>query len=102
MHYQHSALRISSSSLDLHALAISDVFDALSATAQRELKVQSDLLAGVDADLSIAGRVIVHKEFMSPNTRRALEQQGTGRTLVEYVNRAKMKEVADRSAATHG
>lgn len=102
MHYQHSALRISSSALDLHVLAISDVFDSLSATAQRELKSQADLLTGVDADLSIASRVTVHKEFMSANTRRVLEQQGVGRTLAEYVNNAKMKEVADRSTATHG
>lgn len=102
MHYQHSALRIASSALDLHVLTISDVFDGISATAQRELKVQSELLAGVDADLSIAGRVMVHKEFMSAAARQVLEQQGHGRSLAEYVNHAKMKEVADRSATTHG
>lgn len=102
MHYQHSALRISSSALDLHVLAISDVFDSLSATAQRELKMQADLLAGIDVDLSIASRVTVHKEFMNANARKALEQHGVGRTLAEYINNAKMKEVVDRSAATHG
>ena len=50
LRYQHEALRIASTSLDLNVLAIMDVFDGISETARKDLEKQETLLAGVDAD----------------------------------------------------
>ena len=102
LHYQHSALRIASSVLDLHVLAIADVYDGVSVAAQREIDRQDSLLNGLDADLQIVARVHVHKEFMSAATRKAMELGERGRTLGDYVSRVKMRQVADSCMRTLG
>ncbi|KAH9930184.1 hypothetical protein B0H21DRAFT_826142 [Amylocystis lapponica] len=99
--YQHAALRIASSALDLHVLAIADVFDGISASATRELEKQASLLAGLDADLDIVARVTIHREFMSPAVRKAMEVGERGRTLGDYVSKVKMRQVADSCVKTH-
>lgn len=99
---QHEALRIASSSLDLHVLDIQDAFDTISDSAQKELNKQESLLRGLDSDLEIVSRVTVHKEFLSPNLRRAQDMGERGRTLGDYVSQVKMKQVADTCQRTHG
>ncbi|KZT65321.1 putative peripheral membrane protein [Daedalea quercina L-15889] len=101
LHYQHSALRIASSVLDLHVLAIADVYDGVSAAAHREIDRQAALLDGLDADLEVVARVHVHKEFMSPATRKAMDVGERGRTLGDYVSKVKMRQVADSCVRTH-
>ncbi|KAI0654388.1 hypothetical protein C8Q70DRAFT_925844 [Cubamyces menziesii] len=101
LHYQRNALRISSNALDLHILATSEGFEALSSVAQRELDRQAKLLAGLDADLEIVARVKVHKEFLSVSMRKAMEAGDRGRTLGDYVSKVKMKQVADSCMHTH-
>ena len=102
LRYQHEALRIASTSLDLNVLAIMDVFDGISETARKDLEKQETLLAGVDADLEIISRVKIHAEFMSPATRKAVEAGERARTLGDYVSNVKMKQVAETCARTHG
>lgn len=102
LHCQQEALRIASSSLDLHVLDIQDAFDTISAGAQKELDKQQDLLRGLESDLEIVSRVTVHKEFLSPNLRRALEMGEKARTLGDYVSHVKMRQVADTCQRTHG
>lgn len=102
LRYQHSALRIASSALDLHVLAIADVFDGIASTTQRELDRQAGLLSGLEGDLEIVGRVTVHKEFLSEKVRRAMEAGDRARTLGDYVSRVKMRQVADSCVKTHG
>jgi autophagy-related protein 11 len=63
---------------------------------------QAALLAGLDADLELIGRVRIHPEFMSAAVRRAMEQGERGRTLGDYVSNVKMRQVADTCARTHG
>ena len=94
-------MRISSNALDLHILATSEGFEALSSVAQRELDRQAKLLAGLDADLEIVARVQVHKEFLSVSMRKAMEAGERGRTLGDYVSKVKMKQVADSCMHTH-
>ncbi|PSR70585.1 hypothetical protein PHLCEN_2v13523 [Hermanssonia centrifuga] len=101
LRYQHEALRIASTSLDLHVLAIQDAFEAIALGAQRELDKQESLLLGVDADLQIVSRVAIHKEFVSPAVRKAMELGERGRTLGDYVSHVKMRQVADACAKTH-
>ncbi|KAI0370493.1 hypothetical protein BV20DRAFT_1018587 [Pilatotrama ljubarskyi] len=101
LHYQQNALRISSSALDLHILATSEGFEALSAIAQRELNRQAKLLAGLNADLEIVSRVKVHKEFLSASMRKAMEAGDRGRTLGDYVSKVKMEQVANSCMNTH-
>ncbi|KAH9922465.1 uncharacterized protein B0H18DRAFT_1017593 [Fomitopsis serialis] len=101
LHYQHSALRIASSVLDLHVLAMADVFEGVSSAAQRETDKQAALLGGLDADLEIVTRVHVHKEFMSTAMRKAMDVGERGRTLGDYVSRVKMRQVADSCMRTH-
>ncbi|KAI0942131.1 hypothetical protein AcV7_002650 [Taiwanofungus camphoratus] len=101
LNYQHSALRIASGALDLHALAIADVFEGIAHVVEREILRQSGLLAGLDADLEIVGRVAIHKEFMSPAVRKAMEVGDRGRPLGDYVSRVKMRQVADSCTKTH-
>lgn len=102
LRYQHEALRIAFTSLDLNVLAIMDVFDGISQSAQRDLEKQETLLAGVDADLDIITRVKIHLDFMSPATRKAVEGGEKARTLGDYVSNVKMKQVAETCARTHG
>lgn len=83
-------------------LAVSDAFEAISANAQRELEKQASLLAGLDGDLRIVSRVAVHKEFLSPNARKAIELGEPGRTLADYISQAKMRQVASACTRTHG
>lgn len=102
MRYQQEALRIASSSLDLHVLAISDVFEGIASIASRELDKQAVLLAGVSADLEIVERVPVHREFLSEKVRRAQDAGERARTLGDYVSRLKMQQVAESCVKTHG
>jgi autophagy-related protein 11 len=102
LHYQHEAVRIESNSLDLHVLAITDIFEGIAASARRELEKQSALLAGLEADLEIIARVKIHVEFMSPGVRRAIESGEKPRTLGDYVSIIKMKQVAETCQRTHG
>lgn len=102
LRYQHEALRIASTSLDLNVLAIMDVFEGISQSAQKDLEKQEMLLAAVDADLEIISRVKIHAEFMSPATRKAVEAGEKARTLGDYVSNVKMKQVAETCARTHG
>ena len=95
MHYQQNALRISSGAMDLHILATSEGFEALSMIAQRELDRQEKLLAGLNADLEIVIRVKVHKEFLSASAGER------GRTLGDYVSKVKMEQVARNCINTH-
>ena len=102
LRYQHEALRIASTSLDLNVLAIVDVFEGIAQGAQKDLEKQETLLAGVDADLEIISRIKIHVEFMSPATRKAVEAGERARTLGDYVSNVKMKQVAETCARTHG
>lgn len=101
LRYQYEALRIASSSLDLHVLAIQEAFEAITLNADRELEKQQALLAGIDADLEIVQRVSIHKEFVSPAVRKAMELGERGRTLGDYVSQVKMRQVAETCAKTH-
>ncbi|PIL26252.1 hypothetical protein GSI_12008 [Ganoderma sinense ZZ0214-1] len=56
---------------------------------------------GLDADLEIASRVKVHKEFLSASMRSAMETGGKARTLGDYVSRVKMQQVASSCLKTH-
>ena len=99
---QQSALRIASTALDLNVLNVADVFDAVATGARRELDKQAALLASVDADLEMASRVHVHREFMSIAMQRAIDSGGRARTLGDYVSNEKMHQVADACRRTHG
>ena len=101
LRYQYEAIRIASSSLDLHVLAIQEAFEAITVTAERELQKQKTLLAGLDADLEIVQEVNVHKEFVSPSVRKAMEAGDRGRTLGDYVSQGKMRQVAETCRRTH-
>ena len=83
--------------MDIH-----DAFDTISVGAQRQLDKQESLLTGLDADLQIVARVPVHKEFVSPNLRRAMEAGERGRTLGDYISPDKMKQVTETCQRTHG
>lgn len=102
LRYQNEALRIASSALDLHVLAIADAFDGIAAGAQRELVKQASLLAGVEADLEIISRVAIHKEFVSLSVKKAMEAGEKGRSLGDYVSKVKMRQVAEACQKTHG
>ncbi|OCH89638.1 hypothetical protein OBBRIDRAFT_794051 [Obba rivulosa] len=101
LHTQHAALRIASSALDLHVLALADVFEGLSGATTRELARQEGLLSGLPADLQLAARVPVHREFVSPAVRRAMDAGERGRTLGDYVSREKMMQVVENCRRTH-
>jgi len=102
MRCQHSALRIASTVLDLNVLNVADVFDGLAAGAQRELEKQATLIASVDADLEMASRVQIHREFMSSAVQRAMDAGSRARTLGDYVSAEKMRHVAETCRRTHG
>jgi autophagy-related protein 11 len=102
MRYQQSALRIASTVLDVNVLNVADVFDGVAAGAQRELEKQATLIASVDADLEMASRVQIHREFMSSAVQRAIDAGSRARTLGDYVSGEKMRHVADTCRRTHG
>jgi len=102
MRCQHSALRIASTVLDLNVLNVADVFDGVAAGAQRELEKQATLIASVDADLEMASRVQIHREFMSSAVQRAMDAGSRPRTLGDYVSAEKMRHVAETCRRTHG
>ncbi|KAG6335512.1 hypothetical protein ID866_3584 [Astraeus odoratus] len=102
LHRQHQAVKIASGSLELNVLAITDAFEGIVATASKDLQRQATLLAGVDADLEIIGRVQIHSEFMSPAVRKAIENGERPRTLGDYVSNVKMQQVAEACTRTHG
>ncbi|KAF8218322.1 putative peripheral membrane protein [Mycena galopus ATCC 62051] len=101
LHSQHDALRIASTSLDMHVLAVVDTFESVATGSRRELEKQAALLAGLEADLDIISRVRIHTEFVSPAVRKAIESGDKPRTLGDYVSNVKMKQVADTCARTH-
>jgi autophagy-related protein 11 len=102
MRCQHSALRIASTVLDLNVLNVADVFDGVAAGAQRELDKQATLIVSVDADLEMASRVQIHREFMSSAVQRAIDAGSRARTLGDYVSAEKMRHVADTCRKMHG
>jgi autophagy-related protein 11 len=99
---QQSALRIASTALDLNVLNVADVFDGVAAGAHRELDKQATLIASVSADLEMASRVQIHREFMSLAVQRAIDAGSRARTLADYVSSEKMHQVADACRKTHG
>jgi len=102
VHYQHEAIRVATSSLDLHVLAIFDTFDSLATNSKRELQRQSVLLEGLNSDLELIKRACIHIDFMSNAVRRAIEAGERHRTLGDYVSTEKMRTVAAGCARTHG
>jgi autophagy-related protein 11 len=101
LRYQYEALHIASGSLDLHVLDIEETFEAVTSDAKRELEKQESLLSGLNADLEIVQRVTIHREFVSPTTRKAMDLGDRGRTLGDYVHSAKMLQVAETCGRTH-
>ncbi|KAI0266091.1 putative peripheral membrane protein [Gloeopeniophorella convolvens] len=102
LRYQQSSLRIASTALDLNVLNVADVFEGVAAGAHRELSKQATLIASVDADLEMASRVQIHREFMSSAVQRAMDAGSKARTLGDYVSNEKMRQVADACRRTHG
>jgi autophagy-related protein 11 len=102
LRHQHSALRLAASALDLRVLQLTDAADELSASAQREMSRQAALLAGLDSDLELVGRIRIHPDFMSKAVRKALEEGAKARTIGDYVSDVKMRQVADTCAKTYG
>lgn len=101
LHYQHEAIRIASSSLDLNVFTIIDTFEGIAVGSRRELDKQAALLAGLEADLDLISKVKIHVEFMSPAVRKSIESGEKSRTLGDYVSNVKMKQVAETCARTH-
>lgn len=81
---------------------MSNTYDVVITTAQRELERQATLLSGVQTDLGMIERVPVHRDFVSPAVRRVMDQGGEGRTLGAYVDAKRMLDVAGRCTAVHG
>lgn len=102
LRYQHEAIRIATTSLDFHVLAIFDTFDSIAVNAKRELAKQTALLEGLDSDLEMIKMVQIHTDFMSTAVRRATEAGERHRTLGDYVSNDKMRTVAAGCARTHG
>jgi len=100
--YQREAMRVATSGLDLHVLAIFDTFDSLATNSKRELQRQATLLEGLNSDLELIKRVCIHVDFMSNAVRRAIEAGERHRTLGDYVSTDKMQTVAAGCARTHG
>ncbi|TCD71903.1 oligomeric, coiled-coil, peripheral membrane protein [Steccherinum ochraceum] len=98
LRYQNEALRIASSALDLHVLAIADAFEGITSGAQHELDKQAALLAGVEADLEIATRVTIHREFLSETYRKAMDKGEKARTLGDYELQERFLHVKDTMA----
>ena len=83
-------------------LNVADVFDGVAAGAHRELEKQAILVTSVDADLEMASRVQIHREFMSSAVQRAMDAGSRARTLGDYVSSEKMHQVAETCRRTHG
>lgn len=83
-------------------LNVADVFDGVAAGAHRELEKQITLITSVDADLEMASRVQIHREFMSSAVQRAMDAGSRARTLGDYVSNEKMRQVAETCRRTHG
>ncbi|THH32812.1 hypothetical protein EUX98_g1391 [Antrodiella citrinella] len=98
LRYQNEALRIASSALDLHVLAIADAFESIASSAQHELDKQSALLGSVEADLEIASRVAIHREFLSETYKKAMDVGQKARTLGDYVSQPKMRQLLNTTA----
>ncbi|CAK5282862.1 unnamed protein product [Mycena citricolor] len=101
LHCQHDALRVALTSLDMHVLAVTETSEGVSASAQVELDKQTVLLAGLEADLDIIGRVRVHTEFVSLAVRKAIEAGEKPRTLGDYVSDKRMRQVGNTCLRTH-
>jgi autophagy-related protein 11 len=101
VHVQHEALRIASTSLDLHALSISDAFESFAGSGRRELEKQAHLLQGLDLDLEVISKIRIHSEFLSSSVRKAVEAGEKARTLGDYVSNVKMRQVGEACAKTH-
>ncbi|TFK38069.1 hypothetical protein BDQ12DRAFT_683909 [Crucibulum laeve] len=99
--FQHEAIRIAASSLDLNVLSIVDTFDNIAITSRRELEKQQTLLEGVEADLELVSKVDIHVEFMSSSVRKAIEAGEKPRTLGDYVSNVKMRQVTETCFRTH-
>jgi autophagy-related protein 11 len=82
MRHQRSALDLASSVIVSHVLKVSDVVPY----ARQELDKRAALVAGVDGAMDLASRVRIHREFMSPAVRRAMDAGGSPRTLDHYVS----------------
>lgn len=95
---QHDALGISSQTLDLHLLSLSDTYDSFTQIAGRELEKQSVLLASLSTDLRAIRGIQVHSDFLSQKTRAA----GEIRTLGAWVDENKMKQVGESCTSIHG
>lgn len=102
LHYQCEAVRIASSSLELNILTFTDVFEGVAGAARAELEKQATLLAGLEADLSIISKVKIHRDFMTPSARTAIEAGERSGTLGDYVSNMKMRQVAETCKRTHG
>lgn len=100
LRYQHKALRVASTGLDLNVLAFMNTFGGISQSMRRELEKQETLLAGLDADMEIVSRVKIHAEFMSPAAGEAVEGERMW-TLGDYASDVKVKEVVETCAMTH-
>ncbi|KAG8911221.1 oligomeric, coiled-coil, peripheral membrane protein, partial [Tulasnella sp. 408] len=112
-HYQHlvhraasmtaqcAALGVASRNLDSHVLSLTSAYDVFATSAQKDLERQEEVLRGHATDMEIIGRIKVHRDFLSPNVRRAVDMGGQERRLGDYVNAHKMQQVADTSVKLH-
>ncbi|KAG8931279.1 oligomeric, coiled-coil, peripheral membrane protein [Tulasnella sp. 417] len=112
-HYQHlvhraasmtaqcAALGVASRNLDSHVLSLTSAYDVFATSAQKDLERQDEVLRGHATDMEIIGRIKVHRDFLSPNVRRAVDMGGQERRLGDYVNAHKMQQVADTSVRLH-
>lgn len=92
---QNTALGISSRSLDLNILALSDAFEPFAQNAQQTLTKQRQLLDALDADLAVISAVHIHPAFLGGSARKAAEAGEATRTLATYVDEKKMRSVAE-------
>lgn len=99
---QSIALGIASRSLDLNILTLSEAFDPFAQGAQQALNTHKRLLAALDADLATVASVRIHPAFLSTAARRAIKAGDPPRTLGNYVDNNKMRQVADGCARTSG
>ena len=99
---QSTALGIASRALDLNILELMETFEAFADGAQQVLSKQRSLLSALDADLAAIGAVRIHPVFLGTRTRRAIEAGEQVRTLGNYVDDNKMRQVAEGCAKLNG